>query len=108
MLTARVDDLRLALLAILTALGGGSDPELCRAILDEAAEHASEASAQTLAALRIGDPVGVRFNAPRVLNSICAVCRGCERGRDPDTPPTITLPAPQPERQTSPAEPRRA
>lgn len=82
-------ELRLALVSIMAALA--EDPELCSRRLDDAAAVASIAPADLLN----GDPArrtAVRLGAARVLNSACAACGACPRGRAADGEPFMPQP----------------
>jgi hypothetical protein len=74
--------LRLALVALAEALSP-ADPERCAAAFDTAARMASEASRNMLETIHAnpGEMVGLRFEAARVINSLCGACGECPRGR---------------------------
>lgn len=82
---ARAADLRLALLSLFTA-ADMVDPATCRRALDAATAAAYSAPAALLG--DASDPA-CRFAAARVLNSLCAACANCSRGRDVETEPVM-------------------
>ena len=82
MLHARPDELRLALLALVSA--AGTRPEarwLCSDVMDEATLAARIAPPFALETVEALDATSARLGAVRVLTSLCFSCGACPRGR---------------------------
>lgn len=52
----------------------------CSEMMDAATTMASTLPAELTAVAGVVCAVSARFGAARVLNGLCATCRGCERG----------------------------
>lgn len=74
------DELRLALLSVFSAGPLNLTPGDCANAVDAAIAAAFEANREDLR-ITAGQLTSVRFGAARVLNSLCAACRACPRGR---------------------------
>jgi hypothetical protein len=74
----RDDENRLALIALFLA---SARDEHCARRLDVATSFAAQAPGAVAMAAGIGAAVSARFGAVRTLNSLCAACGACERGR---------------------------
>lgn len=91
---AQAPELRLALLSLFSL--SPDAPLLCRSRLDRATALASSAPDETLIGATPEDRAAARLGAARVLNSLCAACHACSRGRDPETVAPVMLDAPPP------------
>jgi hypothetical protein len=80
--TNEIAALRLALVAFTEAMLD-SNPERCARGMDTATQIVSEASRSLLDLMhaRPESAIGIRFEAVRVINSLCGTCGECPRGR---------------------------
>jgi hypothetical protein len=93
LLFARPAEMRLALLALFSIADGVPD-DVCRVAMDRACDAAYAAPVDVLDDDDGEDPLAIRFGAVRALNSLCAACRACPRGRDVEDARGVMMDAP--------------
>lgn len=81
MLHARSDELKLALLALVSAAGGAADGSswTCASLMDAATLGARIAPPQTVRDVGQAAGASTRVGAARIISTLCASCGACPR-----------------------------